>query len=58
MYGESIKKCVESTKTEKFFLQVWPILGHYWCSVVTLLFFDSNLNIFENKSKKIKTNPK
>ena len=30
-----------------------PILGHFWCSVVTLVTFSSKLDNFAKKSKKI-----
>ena len=39
----------------------WLILGHFWCSVVTLVTFSSNLNNFEKiqtKIQKIQKNPK
>ena len=28
-------------------MRFWPILGHFWCSVVTFITFSSNLNNFE-----------
>ena len=31
----------------------WPILGHFCCSVVTLVTFSGNLNNYEKNSKKI-----
>ena len=39
----------------------WPILSHFWCSVVTLVTFSSNLNNYEKipQNSKLKTkNPK
>ena len=33
----------------------WPILGIFWCSVVTSVTFSNNLNIYKkNIKKKIK----
>ena len=29
-----------------------PILGHFWCSVVTFIMFSSNLSNFETKIEK------
>ena len=31
----------------------WLILGHFWCSVVTLVTFNSNLSNFEKKPKEV-----
>ena len=31
----------------------WPVLGHFWCSVLTLVTFISNLNNFEKNPKNI-----
>ena len=36
----------------------WPSLGHFWCSVVTLLPFSSNLSSFEKRHKKCQKNRK
>ena len=36
----------------------WPILGHFWCPVVTLLLFSSNNSNFENNLKKSETSHK
>ena len=33
----------------------WPILGHFWCSVVPLVTFSSNLNNLKTIKKKILT---
>ena len=40
-----------SGKKELFTLFV-PILGHFWCSVVTSVTFSSNLSNFEKNAKK------
>ena len=31
----------------------WPIFDNFWCSVVTLVTFSSNLSNFERKPKKL-----
>ena len=41
----------------------WQIVGHFWCSVVTLVSFKSKLNNFEKiyknpKIQKIQNSPK
>ena len=36
----------------------WPIFGNFWCPVVTLVTFSSNLSNFETNSKKLKKIPK
>ena len=40
---------------KRLILLFWPILGHFWCSLVTFL---SNLNIFEKNPYKNPKNPK
>ena len=40
--------------TKRLIILLWPVSGHFWCSVVTLVTFRSNLNNF----KKIQKNPK
>ena len=37
---------------KSFFMQFWNILGHFWCPVVSLVTFSSNLSNFENNPKK------
>ena len=35
----------------------WPILGYFWCPVVTLVYFSSNLSNFKkNPKNQIKLN--
>ena len=36
-----------------FLLMFWPILGHFWCSLVTLVTVRSNLSNFKNYKKII-----
>ena len=33
---------------KNLFWLFWPILGHFWCSLVNLVTFSSNLSQFEN----------
>ena len=37
---------------KKPFLQFWPVLGHYWCSVVTLAPFNDNLIVTLKRIQK------
>ena len=41
-------------------MRFWPILGHFWRSVVTLVSFSSNISNFEKNANIIKKskNPK
>ena len=46
---------------KEFNMLFWPILGDFWCPVVTLVTFTSNISNFERnpkKTKKSKKNPK
>ena len=36
----------------------WPIFGNFWCPVVTLVTFNSNLSKFERNHKKTKESKK
>ena len=36
----------------------WPILGHFWCPVVTSVSFSSNLSNFEKNPEKHKKSKK
>ena len=36
----------------------WPILGHFWCPVVTMVTFGSNLTNFKKNTKSPKNNLK
>ena len=38
------------SKKKKLIMLFWFILGHFWCSVVTLVTFSSNLNNFKKKN--------
>ena len=37
-----------------FFMLFWPIFGNFWCPVVTMVTFSSNLINFERNQKKRK----
>ena len=41
-----------------FFMLFWPIFGDFWCPVVTMVTFSSNLSNFERNNKKKLKNPK
>ena len=43
---------------KKLIMRFWPILGHFWCPVVTLVTFSSNSSNFERnpKNQKISKN--
>ena len=44
---------------KRLIMLFWPILGHFWCSVVTLGTFSSNLNnLFLNPKKSKKSQKK
>ena len=48
---------LEDTGKKKLIMLLWPIFGNFWCPVVTLVIFSSNLNNFEkNHKKKCKKN--
>ena len=36
----------------------WPILGHFWCPIVTLVTFSSKLSNFKKNPTSPKKNPK
>ena len=42
---------------KELIMLIWPIFGIFWCLVVTLVPFSSNLRNFERNQKKLK-NPK
>ena len=44
-------------KKKAFFMLFWPIYGNFWCPVVTVVTFSSNLSNFE-RNQKNKKNPK
>ena len=50
-YWQSIT-CPKSEKKGQLFTLPVPILGNFWCLVVTSVTFSSNLSNFENNQKK------
>ena len=43
---------------KKLIILYWPILGHFWCPVVTLVIISSNLSNFKRIQKKLTWNIK
>ena len=38
---------------KELFMPFWPIFGNFWCPVVTLVTFSSNLSNFEKNTKNL-----
>ena len=45
--GPSAEAFVALRAKRELIMLFWPILGHFWCPVVTLVTFSSNLSNFE-----------
>ena len=42
---------------KELFMLFWPVVGDFWCPVVTVVTFSSNLSKFEQTKKKHKKIP-